>query len=116
MEKFENSKNFLKKDLTLTSLSNSFNTNPKYLSEVIKAHRLKSFNGYINSLRINYITNKLYEDHIYREYKISYLSEECGYSSSQVFVIAFKKENKVTPSFYISQLKKSDKKNNTEFG
>lgn len=107
IEKFEKSQGFLKKDLTLTSLSNALNTNPKYLSEIIKTHRLKSFNNYINGLRINYITNKLYENPIYREYKIVYLSEECGYSSSQVFVIAFKKENGVTPSYYISELKKT---------
>jgi AraC-like DNA-binding protein len=27
---------------------------------------------------------------VYRDYKISYLAEECGYGSPQVFAIAFK--------------------------
>ena len=103
--KFEVSGKFLRKDINLTWLSNHFNTNSKYISEVIKVHRNKNFNSYINGLRIQYITNKLIEDPVYREYKISYLSEECGYASTQVFVIAFKKETGVTPSHFIDQLK-----------
>lgn len=104
--KFEDSGKFLRKDINLTWLSNHFNTNSKYISEVIKVHRSKSFNSYINGLRIQYITSKLIDDPVYREYKISYLSEECGYSSTQVFVIAFKKETGVTPSHFIERLKK----------
>lgn len=103
--KFENSEKFLRKDINLTWLSSHLNTNTKYLSEVIKIHRDKNFNSYINGLRISYITKKLYEDSVYREYKISYLSEECGYASPQVFVIAFKKETDVTPSCFIERLK-----------
>ncbi len=102
---FEDSEKFLKKDISLTSLSHQLNTNPKYLSEIIRIHRNNNFNGYINSLRINYIVQKLYHDIKYREYKISYLAEECGYTSSQVFVIAFKKETGITPSLFIERLK-----------
>lgn len=103
--KFENSDKYLKKDINLTWLSNHLNTNTKYLSEVIKVHRNKSFNNYINGLRIEYITRQLYENPVYREYKITYLAEECGYASPQVFVIAFKRETGVTPSYFIEQLK-----------
>lgn len=107
--KFENSEKFLRKDINLTWLSNHLNTNTKYLSEVIKTHSNKNFNNYINGLRIAYITKKLYEDPVYREYKISYLSKECGFASPQVFVIAFKKEKNVTPSYFIEQLKNQTK-------
>lgn len=102
---FEESNRFLKKDINLTSLSHQINTNPKYLSEVIRIHKNQNFNTYINSLRINYIVQKLYNEPKYREYKISYLAEECGYTSPQVFVIAFKKQTGVTPSYYIERLK-----------
>jgi len=102
---FERSERFLKKDLTIGLLSGQLNTNSKYLSEVIKIHRAQSFSHYINNLRINYIVHKLYNEPKYREYKITYLAEECGYASSQVFVIAFKKINGVTPSYYIENLK-----------
>jgi len=105
LAKFEESGKYLRKDINLTWLSNHLNTNTRYISEVIKIHRNKNFNSYINGLRIQYITNKLMNDPVYREYKISYLSEECGYASTQVFVIAFKKETGVTPSRFIEQLK-----------
>ncbi|WP_128331267.1 response regulator transcription factor [Apibacter sp. HY039] len=108
LDRFEQSLKFLKNDISLTSLAHSLNTNPKYLSELIKENKSKSFNKYINGLRINYITKKLFESTVYRQYKIKYLAEECGYSSPQVFVIAFKNENGVTPSYYIEQLKKDN--------
>ncbi|UMQ42352.1 AraC family transcriptional regulator [Chryseobacterium sp. Y16C] len=109
---FEKSEKYLKKDLTISSLAAQLNTNTKYLSEVIKNNTSQNFNHYINSLRINYIVHKLYNEPKYREYKISYLAEECGFASSQVFVIAFKKENGLPPSYFIQNLKE-DKVNIT---
>lgn len=105
LEKFERLHKYLKKDITLISLAHQFSANPRYLSEVVRRHRNKGFSHYINSLKINYITYKLYEEAIYREYKINHLAEECGFSSRQVFVLAFKKETGVTPSYFISRLK-----------
>ncbi|OMP13926.1 hypothetical protein COLO4_00608, partial [Corchorus olitorius] len=102
---FEKSEKYLKKDLTISSLAGQLNTNTKYLSEVIKNNTSQNFNHYINNLRINYIVHKLYNEPKYREYKISYLAEECGFASSQVFVIAFKKINGLTPSYFIQSLK-----------
>ncbi|PZR21670.1 MAG: hypothetical protein DI535_27855 [Citrobacter freundii] len=104
LEVFEESNRFLKKDISLTSLAHQQGTNPKYLSEIIRIHKSQNFNGYINKLRIDYIVKKLYESPKYREYKISYLASECGYASPQVFVIAFKKETGVTPSYFIERL------------
>lgn len=107
LEKFEKSEKYLRKDLSLTWMSNNLNTNPKYLSEVIKTYRENNFTSYINELRINYIIRKLYENPIYREYKITYLAEECGYTTPKVFVNAFKKETGFTPSYFVEQLKVS---------
>lgn len=105
LEKFENSNKYLKKEISLTWLANNLNTNTKYLSEIIKVHKNKSFTDYLNGLRIDYITKKLVAEPKYREYKIDYLGEECGYKSRQVFVIAFKKETGFTPSYFIENLK-----------
>lgn len=105
LEKFELSDKYLRKDMSLTWMANHFNTNTKYLSEIIKTCRDKNFTTYINGLRIGYITKKLYENPIYREYKINYLAEECGYTTPQVFVTAFKKETGFTPSYFLEQLK-----------
>lgn len=106
LEKFEESNEFIKKDVTLSYLSNYLSINNRYLSEVLKVHRNKTFSRYINSLRINYIIKLLYTEPKYREYKAEALAELCGFSSREVFGLAFKKETKITPSYYISQLKK----------
>lgn len=108
LKTFESSEKFLKKNLTLSYMSNLFNTNPKYLSQLIREHKGQNFSGYINQLRINYISNKLYNTTLYREYKISYLAEECGYASPQVFINAFRKETGMTPSYFITALKNQD--------
>jgi AraC-like DNA-binding protein len=105
LEKFEMSEKFLRKEINTSWLANHLNTNPKYLSETINIYKGKNFTTYINGLRIDYIVRKLYNNPKYREYKISYLAEECGFASSQVFVIAFKKINEVTPSYFIQSLK-----------
>ncbi len=106
LEKFEQSKKFLKNELNLTWLANHLNTNPKYLSEIINRFKGKNFSNYINHLRISYIVTKIKENAAYREYKISYLAQECGYASPQVFVIAFKKETGVPPSAFIESISK----------
>ncbi|MDV3567990.1 AraC family transcriptional regulator [Elizabethkingia anophelis] len=103
---FESSEKFLKKNITLSYLAHQLNTNHKYLSQIINKYKDQNFNSYINHLRIKYIVDKLYNDPLYKEYKISYLAEECGYSSPQVFINAFKKETGMTPSYFISNLKK----------
>ncbi|WP_131724302.1 helix-turn-helix domain-containing protein [Chryseobacterium indologenes] len=105
LEKFEQSEKYLRKDLSLTWMANNLNTNTKYISEIIKTYRDKNFTAYINGLRIGYITKKLYEDPIYREYKINYLAEECGYATPKVFVTAFKNETGFTPSYFVEQLR-----------
>lgn len=108
LEEFELSEMFLQKDITIGMLSSEFNTNHTYLSGVIRNYRSANFNQYINNLRINYIVHKLYNDPKYREYKISYLADEAGFTSRQVFVQAFKKINGVTPSYFIQNLEKEE--------
>lgn len=104
LETFENSEGFLRNDLNISMLSIELNTNAKYLSEIIKNKKSHSFSSYSNSLKINYIVHKLYNEPKYRNYKISHLAEICGYSSPQVFFVAFKKINGVTPSYFIQSL------------
>lgn len=108
LEMFEDSERFLRPDITIGFLSGQFNTNPKYLSEIIKRNRSQNFSNYINKLRIDHIVSKLYNEPKCREYKISYLAEQCGFASPQVFIIAFRKVNGVTPFYFIQQLKNSE--------
>ncbi|WP_185287730.1 AraC family transcriptional regulator [Chryseobacterium lactis] len=104
--KFEKTEKYLKSDITIAGLASSFNTNTKYLSVVINDHKNKNFNQYINSLRIEYITRKLYEDAVYRKYKITSLAEICGYTTPRAFQNAFKKETGLAPSDFVENLKK----------
>jgi len=105
LSKFEKSNKYLKKEMSLGYLAAQLGTNTRYLSEIIKQHKSKSFNNYINGLRINYISMLLYKEPKYRKYKISYLAELCGFSSRVVFATTFKKETGVSPSYYIRNLK-----------
>lgn len=105
LEKFERSDRYLRKDINLISVAHYLDTNQTYLSELIKLHKGTTFSNYINGLKIEYIIRNLYENPVYREYKISHLADECGFASRQVFMQVFKKITGVTPSYYISRLK-----------
>lgn len=106
LSKFEESENYLNSNISLVSLAKQLDTNTKYLSEVINRNKKKHFNSYINELRINYIVRKLKTENKYRFYKISYLAEESGYSSHSVFTTAFKSVTGISPTSFISFLKK----------
>lgn len=101
LEKFESTNVYLKNDISLAALASYCKTNTKYLSYVIKHHKGMDFNNYINSLRINYIIEKLTHDPEYRKYKIATLAEECGFSSQNKFATVFKKVTNISPSVFI---------------
>lgn len=106
LQKFESSKRFISNDMSLGMLAAQLNTNTKYLSEVINRHKEKNFNSYINELRINYITEKIKTQPNYRNYKVSYLAEECGFSSHSTFTTVFKSVVGVSPITFVEFVKK----------
>ncbi|MBB4807220.1 AraC-like DNA-binding protein [Chryseobacterium defluvii] len=103
---FEISEGFKNKNISLSSLAESFNTNTAYLSTTINANKNKNFNSYINELRVNYIVNKLKNDPQYLKYKISHLAEESGFSSHNTFTTSFSNYIGVSPSNFIKFLSK----------
>lgn len=106
LDKFERNNRFTKQEVNFSYLSNYLGTNSKYLNEILKIYKDKTFSQYINDLRIDYITKHLYEEPKSREYKISYLAEICGFSSREVFAVAFKKKMGISPSYFIENLRK----------
>src|SRR5690606_28856983 len=90
LEEFETDLGFTNPNLSLASLSDDLQTNTKYLSYVINTHKKKDFNNYINDLRVFYIIGIIQETPVYLNYKISYLSKECGFSSHSRFATVFK--------------------------
>lgn len=109
LAKFEKSQRYIKQDMSLSNLASYLGTNTKYLSEILKHHKGKKFSDYINGLRISYISDMLSKNPTYREYKISYLAESCGFSSREVFAVVFKKETGISPSDFIHNLKKDSR-------
>jgi len=106
LDKFEKSKKFLKKEINLGYLTHYLGTNSKYLTEMLREYKRKSFSQYINDLRIDYIMKLLYNEPKYREYKIDYLAKECGFSSRNIFTRAFKNKTGMLPSYFIENVSK----------
>ncbi|MBW1655982.1 AraC family transcriptional regulator [Flavobacterium quisquiliarum] len=108
LEKFEKDRKFLDKDLTLGTLSTAFNSNSKYLSKVIYSFREKGFVDYINDLKIDYLTELLRNSSLYRNYTISSLGDEAGFSTTARFTNAFQSRTGISVSYFIKQLKKDN--------
>lgn len=105
LDKFEKGKKYTNPDMSIAFLASQFDTNTKYLSEVINRQKGKNFNSYVNELRINYIINKLKTDSAYFNYKISYLAEESGFSSHSSFTTVFKSVTGIAPTKFMAFLK-----------
>lgn len=107
--KFEKSQLYKDKNASLSYVASYMETNTKYLSYIIKKHRQKDFTNYINQLRVDYIIEKLTTDPVYRQYKISVLADEAGFSSHSKFATIFKNITDVSPSHFINYI--NQKKN-----
>lgn len=101
---FENGTLYNSKNMSLPFLAGELNTNTKYLSFVINRYKSADFKTYINRLRIQYIVKRLSGDEKYRQYKISILADECGFSSHSKFASVFKTMTDYSPSAYIKLL------------
>jgi len=104
LQEFEASVLFTNRNISLAYLATHINTNTKYLSRVINLHKQKDFNGYINELRVNYIMERLKNEPVWRQYKISTLAEEAGFSSHSKFAAVFKSVTGIAPSLFIQYL------------
>jgi len=106
LDKFEAGKRYINSDMSIALLASQIETNTKYLSDVINRHKGKNFNGYINELRINYIIEKIKNNPVYFNYKVSYLASECGFSSHSSFTTVFKSVTGISPTAFMDFLKK----------
>lgn len=104
LNQFEESELYLNKQMTISVLAAHLDTNIKYLSEVIKRSKDKKFNAYINDLRIAYIVDKLKNEPVYLNYKVSYLAELTGFSSHSAFTAIFKSVTGMSPNSFIKKI------------
>lgn len=105
LEKFERLKKFRKRDTTLYNMAESFETNKTYLSEVIKKHRNKSFNNYLNDLRIFYIIEEMQKGEAMTSLKISALVLEAGFTTYSNFYHVFKQHTAMSPTKFVEYMK-----------
>ena len=108
LEKFENQKKFLEKDMNLAKLAALLDTNTKYTSVIIAEKRQKKTTTYINDLKIDYIVELLISNNKYRNYTNQALAEEAGFGSTQIFTLCFKNKIGKSPTSFIQQLKSSN--------
>lgn len=109
LEKFEHRKKYLQKEMTLMKMAAMLNTNTKYISKIVAHHRGKKFIEYINDLKIDHIIELLKTENKYRNYTNKALGEEAGFGSTQNFTRAFNNRTGISPTYFIEQLKKTQK-------
>ncbi|WP_294296304.1 helix-turn-helix domain-containing protein [uncultured Chryseobacterium sp.] len=105
LKTFEDKKEFTQKGLTISKLAAQLGTNSNYLSQVVNEYKKVNFNKYLSELRINYITNLLFEDKKYLKYNIETLARECGIASRQNFSDLFYEINGIRPTDFIKKRK-----------
>ncbi len=105
IEIFEQEHGYLEKGLKQEKLAIIFESNPKYISKIIKHYRNKKSNDYVNDLKIDYVIELLRNDKKYRNYTNKALGDEVGFSTTQHFTRAFYAKTGVEASFFIKELK-----------
>ena len=112
---FERKRGYLNKDVSLSSLAKDFDTNTKYLSEIVKNFKQKkNFKQYISELRLDYLIEKLNTDEKVLNTKISYLADQFGYNSHSMLSSHFTQYVGKTPVEYIKGIKEAKKNETTQ--
>lgn len=102
---FEKKKGFLEKGITTGKLAEEWGTNTTYLSQYINEFKKTNFSTYINTLRIEYATQKMYQDKEWQKYKVEDIASACGFSNRQSFSNIFFEQNGMRPADFLKKLK-----------
>ena len=90
---------YLEPDVSLSSISRLIHKSPQKTSEVINQYAKQNFNDFINSYRVA-AAKKMLLDESHKNYTISSIAFDVGFSSLSSFNSAFKKFEGITPSSY----------------
>lgn len=107
LKRFEDKKGYLQSNITVQILSNTFETNSKYISKIVNTHKGKTFIQYINDLRIEYAIIQLQKNNKLRKYTIHALALEYGFNNAESFSAAFYKKTSIKPTYFIKELENS---------
>ena len=94
-------KPYLNPSLSISEVSAKLETNNQRLSEVINEKTGKSFNEFINCLRVTEAKLILSSDS-YKKLTIDAIAKESGFNSKSAFYASFKKFTNMTPKQFIS--------------
>lgn len=105
LRRFEETRKYLDKDLTLVRLSTYLNSNSNYVSKIIFHYTSKRYLEYITDLRLDYIIDLLEKLPLYRNYTYAALAAEAGFLTAKHFSKAFLKKTGMPLHFFIKELK-----------
>ena len=103
----DNTETISNPEFNLNSLSKMVGSNSKYVSLAIKDTYQKNFKTFLNEYRIREASIRLADKENYGMLTISAIGECVGFTSTNGFIIAFKKIVGMTPSVY-KRLKEED--------
>lgn len=109
LDAFEEKEEFLVQGCTLIYVAEKLKSNTTYLSKVINTYKGKTFNSYLNELRINKALIQLKNDSKLRSYTIKGISEEFGFKRQETFSRAFKQQTGIYPSQYLKKVNQTIK-------
>ncbi|WP_336732655.1 helix-turn-helix domain-containing protein [Chryseobacterium sp. VD8] len=102
---FEKNNRFLEKGITAGKLAIEFGTNATYISQFMNEYLGCNFNTYINKLRIDYATEKMYNNKLWLKYSVEDIALACGFSNRQSFSNLFYEQNGIRPADFLKKRK-----------
>lgn len=99
----ETKKPWLQDDFGVEDLARMTHTNRMYLSKSINFHSGRNFNQLVNFYRIRYALELMKKD---PNLKMNEISQMCGFHTVVSFNMAFKLNQRMTPTEYLQSLKK----------
>lgn len=101
-ECMEKDKMYLNPDLKLQDVANVIGCNAGDLSQVLNIYLKINFTDYINQYRVEEFILRV-QDKSASKYTLTFLSEQCGFSSRTSFFRSFKKLKDKSPAEYIKE-------------
>lgn len=103
----ESNELYKKEKLSLTELSKSLDTNPKYLSQAINHHLKLSFVDFINNYRVEEAKKQMLKDEN-SSLTLEAIGQMSGFKSKSAFFRAFKKTTNFTPNQFVKSKRSSN--------
>ncbi len=108
-ELFESKQPYLNPDYSLPMMAAELELPVHQLSAFINEFHQCRFNAYINKFRINRIVREMKEKEQLLDYTVEGLALVAGFNSRQTFIQAFKAEMRMTPSSFLTGIRKQKK-------